>query len=211
MTTSIWPTVHAERRALADDLGGLTAEQWETPSLCAGWSVRDVLAHMTATALISAPAFFPKFVRAGFSLSRMQANDLARERGASGAEALARFERVVTSSKHPPGPTATWLGEAIVHAEDIRRPLGIPHAYPVDALVRVADAYKGSNLVIGAKTRIAGLRLRATDTDWAHGSGPEVAGPMLALLLAMAGRSAASADLEGEGVAALTARLTTTG
>ena len=128
---SIWPTVEVERRALARDLRELPDAQWDTPSLCAGWTVRDVLAHMTATAKIAAPAFFPKLVGSGFSLGRMQAKDLARERGASAAETLAGFESIVSSRKHPPGPTVTWLGETIVHAEDIRRPLGIAHSYPL--------------------------------------------------------------------------------
>ena len=94
-----------------------------------------------------------------------------------------------------------------MHAEDIRRPLGIVHTYPADALVRVADFYKGSNLLIGAKSRIAGLALRATDVDWSYGSGPEVRGPMVSLVLAMTGRSAAAADLEGDGVGTLGGRL----
>src|SRR6185369_16818903 len=75
---------------------------------------------------------------------------------------------------HPPGPTQTWLGESIVHSEDIRRALGIQHKYPTDAVVTVADFYKGSNLLIGSKSRIAGLTLRATDANWSHGAGPEV-------------------------------------
>jgi uncharacterized protein (TIGR03083 family) len=98
------------------------------------------------------------------------------------------------------------LGEVIVHSEDIRRPLGIEHDYPVDALTRVADFYKGSNLVIGTKKRIAGLQLKATDVDWAHGEGPEVTGPMVSLLLAMAGRKEAVADLSGAGVQTLSSR-----
>ena len=90
---------------------------------------------------------------------------------------MARFEAVLTSTKHPPGPTDTWLGETIVHAEDIRRPLGIEHHYPTEAVVRVANFYKGSNLLIGSKKRIEGLTLSAADTEWSHGTGPEVAGP----------------------------------
>jgi hypothetical protein len=65
-------------------------------------------------------------------------------------------------------------GETLVHAEDIRRPLGIAHADPIDALSRVANFYRESNLLIGGKDRLAGLTLRATDTDWTTGSGPEV-------------------------------------
>jgi uncharacterized protein (TIGR03083 family) len=206
MAESIWPAVHAERTALATDLASITDDQWATPSLCKGWTVRDVLAHMTGTSKITPPTFFGKLIGSGFSLAKTQAKDIAVERGSSNADALRRFETQISSTKHPPGPMVTWLGEVIVHAEDIRRPLGISHEYPTHAVIRVADSYKGSNLVIGAKKRIAGLRLRATDADWTHGEGPEVAGPMIALLLAMAGRGAAVSDLTGDGAAALAAR-----
>jgi hypothetical protein len=93
-----------------------------------------------------------------------------------------------------------------VHAEDIRRPLGIAPEYPLAALVTVADLYKGSNLIAGTKRRIAGLSFQATDIGWSTGSGPVVSGPMLSLLMAMAGRQASIADLEGEGVETLRSR-----
>src|SRR5437879_4911386 len=99
----IWPTIHAERRALAGDLAGLSDEQWSTTSLCAEWTVRDVLAHMTATAKITPPAFFGKLAGSGFSLTKLQGKDIARERGGSPADTLAGFEAVITSVKHPPG------------------------------------------------------------------------------------------------------------
>ena len=128
---------------------------------------------------------------------------MARQRGSSPADTLAHFEAIVTSVKHPPGPADTWLGETIVHAEDIRRPLGIEHKYPAEAVVRVADFYKGSNLLIGSKRRIGGVMLRATDADWSNGTGPEVSGPILSLVMAMTGRQAPLDDLTGDGVATL--------
>ena len=201
-----WTVIHAERKALADDLAGLTDEQWATPSLCSAWTVRDVLAHLTATAKITPPAFFAKLAASGLRLSRLQEKDIAVERGTSPADGLSRFEAVITSVKHPPGPADTWLGEAILHAEDIRRPLGIAHDYPAEAVVRVAEFYKNSNLVVGAKRRVAGLTLHATDAQWSHGTGPEVAGPILAIAMAMTGRSAALADLAGDGVQILRSR-----
>lgn len=200
----VWPVIHAERKALADDVRGLSGEQWATPSLCSKWTVRDVLAHMTATAKTAGPAFFPKLLASGFSLARMQDKDIAAERGTSPADTLARFEAVQTSVKHPPGPVDTWLGEVIVHSEDIRRPLGIAHEYPAAALTRAADFYAGSNLVIGAKRRIAGLTLRATDAAWTHGTGPEVSGRLADLIVAMTGRS--TGTLSGDGVAELRSR-----
>jgi uncharacterized protein (TIGR03083 family) len=113
---------------------------------------------------------------------------------------------VESSRKHPPGPLDTWLGEVIVHAEDIRRPLGIRHDYPMDAVVRVADFYKNSNLIIGTKRRIEGLTLQATDANWSHGTGPKVSGPMIALVMAMTGRKAVAKELSGDGVTRLQAR-----
>ena len=205
-TVDIWTVIQGERKALAGDLAGLDEQQWAAPSLCADWTVRDVLAHMTGTAKITPAGFFAKMAASGFSFGRLQAKDIATEKGGSPADTLARFEAIEASRKHPPGPGDTMLGETIIHAQDIRRPLGIPHDYPTDAVVQVADFYKNSNLIVGTKRRITGLTLRATDTDWLHGTGPEVAGPILALVLAMTGRKPAASDLNGEGVATLQSR-----
>jgi uncharacterized protein (TIGR03083 family) len=202
----IWPVIHAERKALAADLRSLDEDRWATTSLCSEWTVRDVVAHMTATARMSTPSFFVKLAGSGFSLTRLQAKDIAAEKGGFAADTLAGFEAIVTSTGRPPGPLDTMLGDTIVHAEDVRRPLGLRHDYPLQALVQVADFYKGSNLIIGTKRRIAGLKLRATDTDWSAGSGPEVAGPMLSLLVAMTGRKVAPGELSGDGAATLAAR-----
>jgi uncharacterized protein (TIGR03083 family) len=202
----VWPTIQAERKALANDLETLDEDQWSKPSLCSQWTVWDVVAHMTATAKITPPAFFGKMLTSGFSLTTLQGKDIAVQRGNSPADALARFEAVEGSRKHPPGPADTWLGEAIVHAEDIRRPLGIRREYPTDAVVQVADFYKGSNLILGTKRRIEGLALQATDVNWSHGTGPEVSGPILALLMAMTGRKATADELSGDGLATLQAR-----
>jgi len=202
----IWPVVRDERSALAADLAPLSEQQWSTPSLCNDWTVRDVLAHMTATAKVTPASFFPKLIGSRFSFGLMLADDIATERGASGAETLSHFEGVITSQKRPPGPRDTVLGETIIHSEDIRRALGLRHDYPTDAVVEVADFYKGSNLIIGAKRRIGGLTLRASDTDWSHGTGPEVTGPILAIVMAMTGRKAALDQLSGDGVATLRER-----
>ena len=202
----IWPVIHSERKSLADDLTPLTGEQWGTASLCPGWTVRDVLAHMTSAASLTPPAFFGTLIGSGFSFEKLQAKGIAGHRGSSPADTLAGFGKVETSVKHPPGPGNTWLGEVVVHSTDIRRPLGIEHQFPTAALVQVADFYKGSNALIHSKNRIAGLTLRATDADWSTGTGPEVSGPMLSLVMAMTGRKAALDDLSGDGVATLSSR-----
>ena len=203
---SPWPLIHAEREALIGDLGTLTDEQWATRSLCAEWTVRDVLGHMVATAKMTPPRFFAKMAAAGFRFNNMTARGVTAEATANPADGLANFRSHLKDTTAPPGPVEAMLGEAVIHSADIRTPLGIPHEYPEEALRRVADFYKGSNLIVGAKQRIDGLSLRATDTGWSTGSGPEVTGPHLSLILAMTGRSAALADLSGEGVDTLKSR-----
>jgi len=204
--SGVWPTIHEERKALAADLDGLSATDWDTASLCEGWSVRDVVAHMTAASKLNAPKFFGRLVGSGFSFERVQNRGVAAERGTSPDDTLARFKTQLDSTGRPPGPVETMLGETIIHAEDVRRPLGHRHTYPTAALVQVADFMKRSNLIIGTKKRITGLTLQATDVDWRHGDGPAVAGPMLELLLAMTGRKAALDSLTGDGVATLRSR-----
>jgi uncharacterized protein (TIGR03083 family) len=202
----MWQTIEEERRALISDLSGLSDDEWATPSLCAGWSVRDVLAHMTGTAKITPGSFFPKLLASGLNFNRLQAKDIATERGGSPADTLINFEGVVTSRKHPPGPGDTMLGETIIHSQDIRGALGLEHGYPAEAAIRVADFYKNSNLIVGTKRRICGLTLRATDTEWTHGTGPEVAGPIIDLVMAMTGRQSPQGTLTGEGAPTLQAR-----
>ena len=202
----MWTTIAIERGTLADDLTGLPPDAWATRSLCDEWTVQDVLGHMTSTATLTPPKFMAGFVGAGFNFSKFGAKGIARHRGGSPEEALANFRAQQTSTSSPPGPKLSWLGETIVHAEDIRRPLGIQHDYPEDAVQSVLDFYKGSNTLIGTKNRIAGLALKATNTEWSHGSGPLVEGPILSLLVAAAGRAEACADLTGDGVETLRSR-----
>ena len=205
-TTSPWPLIHAERESLIADLGTLTDEQWATRSLCADWTVRDVLGHMISTAQMTPPRFFAKMAAAGFRFNNMNAKGVAAQATAKPADGLAVLRSHLKDTTHPPGPVESMLGEAVIHPADIRTPLGIAREYPEEALIRVADFYRGSNLIVGAKQRIDGLTLRATDTGWTTGSGPEVTGPHLSLILAMTGRSAALAELAGAGVDTLKSR-----
>ena len=206
---SLWPLVHAERAALADDLGGLGGQQWQTQSLCTGLTVREVLAHITAGASLNPLRWMAGVIRCRFDFDRQVAMRLAEQLGATPAETLARFRDVVSSTTKPPLPVAAMLGEAIVHAEDIRRPLGIRHAYPIATLTRTAGYYGSSNLPALTKERATGLRLLATDGPFAIGSGPLVTGPTLALMMAMAGRADYCGELDGDGVAILGGRAAT--
>ncbi len=206
MADDIWPTIHAERRALADDLSGLDPSRWTEPSLCAGWSVHDVLAHLVATAKMTPLKFFAKFAGAGFNFGRFADKQIAAERAGGPQATLAEFRAVEQRTSSPPGPKASWLGEVLVHSADIRRPLGIAHDYPLPALTHTLDFYSKSNAIIGSRDRIQGLTLTATDTDYSVGSGPLVEAPAMALLLAACGRRAALEELSGPGVDTLRQR-----
>ena len=133
--------------------------------------------------------------------------DIAREGSGTPAQTLAALDAHVGDTTAPPGPVDSWIGEIVVHGADIRRPLGIAYSPPVATTRQVADFYKNSNLLIGSKSRIVGVRLVATDTDWSHGSGPEVRGPILSLIQAMTGRGIALSDLDGDGVPTLRAKM----
>jgi uncharacterized protein (TIGR03083 family) len=206
MAASIWPTIHAERQALADDLAELAPQQWQTPSLCSEWTVHDVLAHMLATATMTPPRFLVRMAAAGFRFHTFTAADVAAHGAHGPAATLAAFRAAVGRESAPPGPKDTWLGEAFVHAEDIRRPLGISRRYPLAEVARALAFYTRSNTIVGGRDRVAGLTLRATDTDFSAGSGPHVEGPAVSLMLAATGRAAALDQLSGPGVDVLRQR-----
>lgn len=204
----VWPMVHTERAALLDDLTGIADESWEVASLCPGWTVHDVLAHLVDTARSTRRGFVAAMVRARFDFDRQNADGVRRERAATPVETLERFRRVVTLTATPPAPMDTRLVEAVVHGEDIRRPLGIERRYAEQAVVRALRLQARTSASFGGgKELVAGLRLTATDADVSIGDGPAVTGPALSLLLAVSGRAVALDELDGPGAGALAAAL----
>jgi len=202
----IWPLVHAERAALAEDLASLDDAQWAHPSLCGGWLIEDVVAHLTAGASIGPLRWFAGVLGARFDFDLYNDRRLAEYRGATPAETLERFRRIVTSTTSAPVPTAACLGEIVVHAQDIRRPLGLVRMPSVRAVTEVARFYARQNSTVPSRTAIEGLRVEATDGPFAAGAGPLVSGTTLALIMVMAGRRAYCDDLTGPGVSIVRAR-----
>lgn len=196
--------VHAERAALIDDLAHLDDEQWREPSLCEGWTVRDVVAHLVGTARTTRLGFVAGLVRARFDFHRQNARGVERERGASPQETLERLRQVASRRSTPPAPLDSRLVEEVVHGEDIRRPLGLSRSYPQEAVVRSLRLQARTPAAFGgAKELTARLRLTATDADLSIGDGPEVSGTALSLLLAISGRAVALDDLDGPGASTL--------
>lgn len=199
-----------ERRALADLLDTLTADQLATPSLCGAWTVQQVFGHLTVPLTVGLPQFALAMLRARGDFDR--ANDqLARRAASRGpAELAATLRRRADSRFTPPG--GTWLApltDVIVHGQDIRRPLGIAHEFASERLRAILDylvtdaAHRG----FVPAGRLDGLTLRASDLGWTHGSGDLVEGPAEALALVATGRPDGLADLVGPGVDALARRL----
>jgi len=207
MQNDVWAIVHAERHALIADLEALDDAQWEQPSLCDGWTVHDVVAHVIDSAKATRLNFLVAMARARFDFDLQNAHGVRRERGATPQHTLQRLRQAATLTSTPPAPIDTRLVEAVVHGEDIRRPLGLVRAYPQEAVVRsLKQQARTSASFGGAKELLGHVRLSATDTDLSIGDGPEVRGTALALLLALSGRLVALDELDGPGVGALAAR-----
>ncbi|SBT67057.1 TIGR03083 family protein [Micromonospora sediminicola] len=202
----LWALTHAERAALADDLAALDPARWAQPSLCGRWTVEEVLAHLTAAASVGRARWVASVLGARFDFDRHNDRRLAEHRGADPGETLDRFRRVLGSTTSTFGPTEAWLGEVIVHAQDIRRPLGLDRTPPVGAVTPVAAFYARRDFTVAGRSAVDGLRVEATDGPFAAGAGPLVSGTTLALTMAMAGRAVYCDDLTGPGVPTLRRR-----
>jgi uncharacterized protein (TIGR03083 family) len=206
-TAALWDLIHEQRRKVGDVLGTLTDSEWDEASLCSGWRVRDVAAHMVETHLMTPPRFVGRFAASGFRFNTFAAKGVATHATQAPGDLLDQYRETASRTTSPPGPKVTWLSEAVIHGEDIARPTGRSVDVSPAALVAVADFCRGATPLLHGKQRSAGLRLRATDVDWAAGDGPEVSGPAASLILAITGRKAALADLSGDGMETLRFRV----
>ena len=203
----LWALARAERAALAEDLSGLTAKEWRHDTLCGQWDVEEVVAHLTAAASLHRWQWVRSMIGARFRVDVHNQRRLDEHRGHTPAETLERFRAVIDSTIAPSGHTPAYLGEVIVHGQDIRQPLRLPRTPAVDALTPVADFFARRNFTVASRRTIVGLQLRADDGAFATGTGPLVTGSTLALVMSMAGRSPYVDQLDGPGVPTLRARV----
>lgn len=206
-----WAMTDTERGAFADLTDSLTPAQWDQASLCEGWRVRDVVAHLYEGSVLTGWKAFVTAAKYGFRINTMLDSE-AKKDGSRPIEELRSHMRATIGMRgHPPGTKPPDLVlETIIHQQDVRRALGVTRDYPEGAVKVALDRAAGmSNSLLPGKKRAQALHLRATDLDWEHGprDAAEVAGPAEALLMAMAGRPAALADLTGPGVETLRARM----
>ena len=202
----------AELASLSALLHELEDEQWDTPSLCEGWRVRDVVSHMLVGYTTPMPTMLAKVARRRFNVPKASYEEsIAFASARTPAEILAVLDDIHTNNVRKGIAKVIKPSEGLVdhliHHQDIRRPLDLPREMPADRLVAALDVVPGLGGFVGSKKRVAGLRLVATDVDWAHGDGPEVRGPGEAILLAASGRPAGLGELRGDGVGTLRERL----
>jgi uncharacterized protein (TIGR03083 family) len=205
---STWKMIHAGRAAMADTIENLTPVQWGTGSLCGGWTVSQLAAHILAGAEQTGGHFAWGMLTTGFRFNALMERDLNDRAELSPAQIADRLRQRTTTTNHPPAPVLAMLGEIVVHGEDLRRPLGLDSwAAEDDAHNACLDMYVKATFPVGGKKRIEGLRLVTTDTGWSYGTGPQVCGPAISLMLAMTGRAAGATDLAGDGAQTMRSRL----
>lgn len=207
----VWAVIDLQRRRTADLLAGLSGEQWDHPSLCEGWTVRDVAAHLTLQQLGLGAALLSALRHPG-GLNHVILES-ARDRAHRPADRLvAGIRATVGSRRHNVGVTSLeTLTDILVHGQDIAVPLGLELEIPPEAAAVAAERVRSTG---GTRTArvfrhlpLEGFRFVATDVSWAAGEGPEIRGPAAALLLLLTGRRAGLDRLAGDGVEMLRHRL----
>jgi uncharacterized protein (TIGR03083 family) len=206
----IWQVIAAQRRSLADLLDELSDEQWRHPSLCDGWTVRDVAAHLTLQQLGLRDLMGTILSWRGTMDRTIQ--HAARQRAASWStdQITAELRATADSRRHTLGVTELeTMTDIMVHSQDIVLPLGLRLDLPPDAAAASASRTLAMRWPppLPAVRIVRRFRLVATDLSWSAGTGPLVTGPISALLLTSCGRTVALPQLTGDGVPELTAAL----
>jgi uncharacterized protein (TIGR03083 family) len=187
-----WTVIAEQRLALADLLDGLTADEWEHPSACTGWRVRDVAAHVAMAPQPPGPAaMLGAAVRARGSFNRLNHDLAVRHAARPPGEIVAQLRQHAASRRLPAVTNyRNIVPDVLVHGQDIAVPLGRDLPMPIAAARAAADRVWEMGWPFWARRRLRGVRLIATDTDWSAGAGQEVTGPIAALLLLVTGRTA---------------------
>ncbi|MDG4669437.1 maleylpyruvate isomerase family mycothiol-dependent enzyme [Mycobacterium sp. 236(2023)] len=187
---TVWQHVDRQRTEVADLIDAIDARDpalWSTPSLCAGWNVRHVAAHLTHSTM-SMPRMLVEAARSGFRFNAMM-NRMATTDSQTPAEIAATLRGAAGSRRHPPGTTELDpLTDLLVHSQDICVPLGIDRPMPADAAVAAAHRVWGMGFPHRAQKRWAGVHLVATDADFSVGEGRTVEAPIGDLLMVLTGR-----------------------
>jgi uncharacterized protein (TIGR03083 family) len=199
----VWQAIDEERASLADLLDSLSEQEWETLSLCAGWRVRDVAAHLTLAQMGILPAVVAA-ARARGNFNRMIRDTAVRQARRPVREYAPRLRAMAGSRRKAPGVSHLEpLIDVLVHGQDIAIPLGRTRPVPTEAAMAAADRVWPDLFPWRAGRKLNGFRLAATDCSWAAGDGEMVEGSIGTILLLLTGRDAALPQLSGPGATAL--------
>ncbi|MFG2006444.1 maleylpyruvate isomerase family mycothiol-dependent enzyme [Spirillospora sp. NPDC048911] len=203
----VWETIDDQRRSLADLFDDLADHEWEAPSLCAAWRVRDVAAHLTLAHTGMGPAVLG-LLRARGNVNRMIRDTALRQAELPVDSYAPMLREMVGSRAKAPGVTEMEpLIDVLVHGQDIAIPLSRTRPMPPEAAAAAASRVWPKLWPFRAERRLHGMKLVATDHSWTAGEGLLVEGPISAVLLLLTGRRAALTMLAGPGVPKLEARL----
>jgi uncharacterized protein (TIGR03083 family) len=192
------PAVAAELTSLADLLDDASDAQWDTPSLCAGWRVREVVAHMTMAARYSEQEFMAELQRCAFDFTRLSNEIAARDANLPAGELIKNLRSEVMRHWAPPGGGYHGaLNHAVIHGLDVTVPLGVRRLAPDQTIRMILEDLTGGDVSARFGVDIAGRHLQATDLDWSFGAGPVLRGPAADLALVICGRSVPPGRLEG--------------
>ncbi|MEU9831288.1 maleylpyruvate isomerase family mycothiol-dependent enzyme [Streptosporangium sp. NPDC048047] len=191
--------VAAERGEQADLLATLSPEQWDAPTLCEGWRVREVVAHTTMPFRASLGRMLLGLVRARGSFNRMADRHARHDAATMSPEMLlASLRDNVEHPWTPPGGGAAGaLAHDVIHGLDITVGLGLGRRVPPERVAMVLAGIRPKNIAFFG-TDLTGVRLQATDIDWSHGTGAPLRGPAQDLLLVVCGRRLPPGRLTGE-------------
>ena len=168
--TDVWTDVHQERQALLELLETLTPEQWDAPSLCTEWRVRDVVGHMVSETRMTVAQTAWGFITSGFRINRYIAKDARRRGAAPVAKLLEDFRGVVPARTHLPGLSSlAMLEDIVIHQLDIRRPLDATPLHPQSANDPRRRPTSGPTASFPGPKLFQGLRAVATDAAWSAG------------------------------------------
>lgn len=203
----VWQAIDGERLSLADLFGSLSADEWETESLCTGWRVRDVAAHLTLAHMGMLPGVLA-MLRARGNLNRMIRDTAVRQARLPTGQYAVLLGGMIGSRRTAPGITELEpLIDVLVHGQDIAIPLARARPMPPAAAATAATRVWSMGRPFHAERKLSGFRLVATDDPWSAGQGRRVEGSIAAILLLLTGRPAALPQLAGPGAAELQARL----
>lgn len=185
----LWAGIHHERQNLRDLLAGLDDDQWDQPSLCAGWRVREVAAHVLTSPATSPTQAALALLRAGGNFNKMIDATARAAAAASTDDIIAGYDQHAESRRHPPGTTvADPLCDIVVHSQDIARPLGIEYRPDPRVVALGLPRTRQLAVLFGTRRLSRSYRFEATDAEWAAGRGELLRAPALELMLLLTGR-----------------------